>query len=58
MIFAMNSLFYRILIAALFGTWFVLLLLGKGGFIHIILLCGIAVLFLEIVWSYRTNVKE
>ncbi len=43
--------------AILLVIWLVLVLLGKGGFVHILLICGIAIAVSEIVRMYRTQVK-
>ncbi len=39
--------------AILFGIWALLLLLGKSGFVHILLLCGLAVLTVQVVYKIR-----
>jgi len=36
-------LVFRIIAGILFGIWLLLVLLGKGGFAHILLLCAIGV---------------
>jgi hypothetical protein len=53
----MNSLFLRLSASILLGIWLILLLIGKGGMIHILLLCGISVAFVEIIGVYRRNVE-
>ena len=39
------------------GIWLVLVLLGKGGFVHIILINGVTVVFVELIRMYRSSVK-
>lgn len=51
-------LFLKIVAALLFGTWLVLVLLGKGGFVHIILLNSLGVAAIDIVTAYRTRMAE
>jgi hypothetical protein len=40
----------------LFAVWLALVILGKGGFIHLFLLSAIGVGFVDIVGLYRTRV--
>ena len=40
------------------GIWLLLVLIGKGGFIHILLLNGIAVAVVDIVYTYRSRVMR
>jgi hypothetical protein len=47
----------KILAGILLGIWFLLYLLGKGGFIHILLLVGISVTVIELVAIYRQRLK-
>jgi hypothetical protein len=43
----------------LLGVWLVLVLMGKGGFIHLLLLNGISVLMIDLVAIYRSrNVRR
>jgi len=39
----------------LLGVWLVLVLMGKGGFIHLLLLNGISVLMIDLVAIYRSR---
>ncbi|MGI9035805.1 MAG: hypothetical protein ACR2GD_07170 [Pyrinomonadaceae bacterium] len=55
--FGEKVLLLRIAAGILLGIWLVLVLLGKGGFVHILLLNGIAVAVVEIVCVYRRQVK-
>jgi hypothetical protein len=55
---AMNSLFLRLVAAVLLGIWLILLLIGKSGMIHVLLLCGITFIFVEIVCVYRKNLEQ
>jgi hypothetical protein len=40
---------------ALFLGWLVGLLLGKGGFLHILILCAIAVAFVQFIADRRAS---
>lgn len=51
-------MFLRIIAGILLGIWLVLVLLGKGGFVHILLLNGIAVAVGDIVCVYRGQVTR
>jgi hypothetical protein len=42
-----------IIAGALLAVWLVALLLGKGGFIHILLLCAIALIVVQAVAERR-----
>lgn len=46
----------KLIAGALLGIWLLLVLMGKGGFVHILLLNGIAVAVVEIVCQYRRRV--
>jgi len=49
----------KILAGILLGLWLVFVLMGRGGFIHLLLLCGISVLMIELVATYRSrNVRR
>jgi hypothetical protein len=54
----MNSLFLRLISAVLLGIWLILLLIGKSGMIHVLLIGGIAFVFVEIICVYRRNVTD
>lgn len=47
----------KIVAGILLGIWLLLVLLGKGGFVHLLLLFGIAVAVVEAVRVYRSQVK-
>ena len=49
----MNSLFVRLTASILLGIWLILLLIGKSGMIHVLLLGGIAFAFVEIIGVIR-----
>ena len=51
-------LFLKIVAALLFGIWLVLVLLGKGGFMHILLLNSLGVAVIDIVTAYRTRMPD
>ena len=44
-----------LLALALFVAWLVGVLLGKGGFIHILILCAVAVAFVQWVADRRAS---
>lgn len=46
----------RLIAGVLLGIWLLLVLLGKGGFVHILLLNGIAVAVVDLVAVYRHRV--
>jgi hypothetical protein len=48
----------KIIAAILLGIWFVLVLLGKGGFVHILLLNGLGVAAVEAMTIYRTRMTS
>jgi hypothetical protein len=45
--------FLRLTAAILLGIWLLLVLVGKGGFVHILLLNGIAIAIIDIITVYR-----
>ncbi|MGI8468126.1 MAG: hypothetical protein ACR2N3_06715 [Pyrinomonadaceae bacterium] len=47
----------RIVAGILLGIWLLLVLIGKDGFIHLLLLSGIGVAVVELVCIYRRRVK-
>jgi hypothetical protein len=47
----------KIIAAVLLGIWLVLVLLGKGGFVHLLLLNGIGVAAVEAMTIYRTRMS-
>lgn len=48
----------KIIIGITFGIWLVLVLLGKGGFIYLLLLTAVGVTVVELIHFYRKNLKE
>jgi hypothetical protein len=42
--------------AALIGVWFVLVLMGKSGFVHTLLLTGLGVAFVQLLRVIRERV--
>jgi hypothetical protein len=50
-------LFLKIIAGILLGIWLILVLIGKGGFVHILLLNGIGVAVVAAVSDYRGRVK-
>ena len=45
----------KILAGILLGTWLIFVLMGRGGFIHLLLLNGISVLAIDLVSMYRAR---
>jgi len=43
----------KIIAASLFGTWLLLVIGGKGGFVHLLILNAIGVAAVEAVGQYR-----
>ena len=48
----------RVVAGILFAVWLVLLLMGKGGFIHLLLLNAVGVAFVEFIVVLRTRMAE
>lgn len=48
----------RVVAVVLFSIWLILLLLGKGGFIHLLLLNAAGVAFVEFIVVLRTRMTE
>ena len=48
----------RIIATALLVLWLVLVLLGKGGFIHLLLLNGIVIWVIDAVSIYRSQMTQ
>ena len=45
----------RFIAGILLGIWLVLVLIGKGGFVHLLLLNAVGVAAVEIMTVYRTR---
>ena len=45
----------RLIAAVLFGVWLMLVLLGKGGFVHLLLLNALGVASVEMMTMIRTR---
>jgi hypothetical protein len=43
----------RLIAASLFGVWLLLVIVGKGGFVHLLLLNSIGIAMVEAVGQYR-----
>lgn len=54
----MNAVFLKAIAGILLGIWLVLVLLGKGGFVHLLLLCGLGVASVEIMTIVRTRMTK
>jgi len=48
----------RILSTVLLAIWLVLVLLGKGGFVHLLLLNAIGIATVEVMVVYRTRLAK
>ncbi len=48
----------RIVALILLGIWLVLVLLGKGGFVHLLLLNGIGVAFVDVMTTTRSRMTK
>lgn len=48
----------KIIAASLLLVWLILVVLGKGGFVHLLLFNALGVGFVELLRMYRTNMKE
>ena len=50
--------FLRIIVIILLSVWLILVLLNKSGFVHILLLNGIAIAVIDFACVYRLRAKE
>jgi hypothetical protein len=48
----------RLLASALLIVWLVLVIAGKGGFVHLFLLNGIVIWIVDLVSVYRARMTE
>jgi len=48
----------RLITGVLLGIWLLLVFLGKGGFVHLLLLTGIGVAMVEIVTVFRSKLTK
>lgn len=53
-----SDVFLKIIIALIFGLWILLVLFGKGGFVHILLLVSGGVSVVEILRIYRSRLTK
>jgi hypothetical protein len=53
-----NAVVLRLITGVLLGIWLLLVLLGKGGFVHLLLLTGIGVAMVEIVTVLRGKLTK
>jgi hypothetical protein len=54
----MKVSFLALIAGGLLGLWLVLILLGKSGFVHLLLLSGIGVAVVDLVCTYRQRVTK
>lgn len=47
----------RIVAAGLFSAWLILVLMGKGGFVHLLILNALGVLSVELMTVIRTRMR-
>lgn len=52
------AMLLKIIIGINLGIWLILVLLGKGGFVHILLLTAVGISVVELIHFYRKNLKE
>lgn len=45
----------KVLWITLFTVWILLMLMGKGGFVHLLFLNGVSVLMIDLVAKYRSR---
>ena len=57
-VFREGNLALKLVAAVLLGIWLLLVLLGKGGLVHILLLNGLAVAVVDLVSVYRRRITE
>lgn len=50
-----NSMVLKLISMSLLAVWLVLVLTGKGGYVHLLLLSGIGVGVVELMTIYRTR---
>lgn len=53
----MKDLMIRIIAAVLLVIWLVLVLMGKGGLVHLLLLNGIVIWVIDAVSIYRSSMS-
>jgi hypothetical protein len=54
----MKNSWLKILAGCLLGIWLLLVMLGKGGFVHLLLFNGLGVLLIDFVSFYRRRVRQ
>ena len=53
-----NTMVLKLIIGVLLASWLILVIMGKGGFVHLLLLSGIGLASVELVTAYRTRMVE
>jgi hypothetical protein len=53
-----KALFLKLLAGILLGLWLLLVVMGKGGFVHLLLLNGISVVMIDLVAAYRSRMTS
>ena len=53
-----DNILVRIIALALIAIWLVLVLLGKGGFVHVLLLTGVVIGTIDAVSLYRCRMTQ
>jgi len=48
----------KLIVGVLFVSWLILVIMGKGGFVHLLLLSGIGHLTVELVTAYHARSVE
>ena len=54
----MKFSFLGVIAIIVLGIWLVLVLFGKGGFVHMLLLNGIALAVSDLICAYRPTVSK
>lgn len=53
-----EKIIFKLIFGVLFAVWLLLVLLGKGGFVHILLLTALGFGMLDVVEMYRRRMTE
>lgn len=54
----LEKIIFKLIIGTLLTVWLLLVLLGKGGFVHILLLTALGFGMLEVCIIYRNRMTE
>ena len=56
-LFENRAMVLRIIAGVLLLVWLALVLMGKGGFVHILLLNAIGIIAVEVMTAYRSGLR-